>query len=129
MFSLRFPVYVDVFVTNENGNNVESFRVGFVDLDLKNPVVSFVTYKRLRLTVNELVKSGTDVVSVAHMYVLDSDYIFLDSDIKEVQVIDSEEDFLISKIPIHPLTKSSFEYILDNFSSGGGVLVELLSPT
>ena len=120
MFSLRFPVYVDVFITNEYGNNVESFHVGSVNLDLKNPVISFVTYKRLRLIVNQLVKSETDVVSVAHMYVLDSDYLFLESDIKEVQVIDSEEDFLITKIPIHPLTKASLEYILENFSSGGG---------
>ena len=129
MFSLRFPVYIDVFVTNENGNNICSFPVGSINLDISNPTISFSTYKRLRFIVNQFLKSDVDVVSVVHLYVLDSDYVLLDSGIKDIKVFDCDDDFLITKIPIHPLTKSSLEYILDNLSNGGGVFVELLSSS
>lgn len=124
MPSLRFPVYADLFLTTENGNSIDSIHLASINVDFFEPKITMSTYLRLRSILNDLIRSETDVVSFSHIYILDSDYIFLDKSIFDVKVFDDE--CVIARIPVRPLTKASFEYLLQEFSDARGVLIELL---
>lgn len=124
MPSLRFPVFADIFFTNENGNSTDAIHVASVDLDLERPQIALYTYRRLRNVLNQLVKSESNVVSYSHLYIFDPDYILIDKGIVDVKVVD--EEYFITRIPVHPLVKASYEYLLQEFTNGGGVVVELL---
>lgn len=119
LFNLRFPVYVDVLKSTDICNEIDSIFVANVNLSIENPVLSLAVYKRLRVMVNNLIKSDTEIVSIACMYVLDTDRVLLDRG-KEVATVEEDEE-VIARLPVLVLPKTSVDFLFQNFPNGGGV--------